>query len=193
MIDLSKYKIILASNSPRRAELLAGLDIKFKKEVREVDETFPDNLESHLVAEHIAYLKAKAFDDLDDDTIVIFSDTVVVVDGKVLGKPKDQLEAKEMLESLSDGKHQVYSAVVIKKGNKTYSFTDKADVYFNAISEEEIDYYVESRKPFDKAGAYGIQEWIGMAFIQKINGSYFTVMGLPTAQLYSELKKIITL
>ncbi|OHX65647.1 Maf family protein [Flammeovirga pacifica] len=191
MIETKDYNIILASKSPRRAELLNGLDIEFSIEVREVDEKYPSNLSPEKVAEHIAHLKASAFDDIDNQTIVIFSDTVVVVNDLVLEKPKDKKEALEMLSALSNGISYVYTAVVIKKGDQTISFTDKAEVHFNEISHNEMEYYIDNKKPFDKAGAYGIQEWIGMAFIEKINGSYFTVMGLPTAKLYKTLKNII--
>ncbi|WP_281614235.1 Maf family nucleotide pyrophosphatase [Flammeovirga sp. SubArs3] len=191
MIQLKGYEVVLASKSPRRAELLKGLDIDFKVEVREVDESYPSDIETEKVAEYIAGLKAAAFEDLSSKQLVIFSDTVVVVNNKVLGKPKSREEAFEMIQLLSNNVHHVYSAVYIKTEDKEVSFTDVAEVHFNSISLEEMEYYVDHKKPFDKAGAYGIQEWIGMAFIKKINGSYFTVMGLPTEKLYSTLKEII--
>ncbi|MBD0401331.1 Maf family nucleotide pyrophosphatase [Flammeovirga sp. EKP202] len=191
MIDLKGKKIILASKSPRRASLLSEMDIPFEVKVREVDESYPDTLPPEEVAEYIAKQKAKAFDDLKENEIAIFSDTVVVNQSDVLGKPKDFEEAKAMLQGLSGNSHTVYSAVCIKTSTQEVSFTDRTLVTFLPMSEEVLNYYINEKQPFDKAGAYGIQEWIGMTMIQKIEGSYFTVMGLPTAILYQKLNQII--
>ncbi|WP_044200704.1 Maf family nucleotide pyrophosphatase [Flammeovirga sp. OC4] len=191
MIDLKGKKIILASKSPRRASLLSDMDIPFEIKVREVDESYPDTLPPEEVAEYIAKQKAKAFDDLKENEIAIFSDTVVVNQSDVLGKPKDFEEAKTMLQGLSGNSHTVYSAVCIKTSTQEVSFTDRTLVTFLPMSEEVLNYYINEKQPFDKAGAYGIQEWIGMTMIQKIEGSYFTVMGLPTAILYQKLNQIL--
>ncbi|NME72132.1 Maf family nucleotide pyrophosphatase [Flammeovirga aprica] len=191
MIDLKGKKIILASKSPRRASLLTDMDIPFEVKVREVDESYPASLPPNEVAEYIANQKAKAFDDLEKDEIAIFSDTVVVNQNDVLGKPKDFEEAKAMLQGLSGKSHTVYSAVCIKTSSKVISFTDQTLVTFMPMSDEVLEYYINEKKPFDKAGAYGIQEWIGMTMIEKIEGSYFTVMGLPTAILYQKLIQIL--
>lgn len=191
MINLKGKKIILASKSPRRAELLKELDIPFNIKVREVDESYPRNLSPDKVAEYIAHQKAKAFDDIAENEIVLFSDTIVVNDGQVLGKPKDHTEAYEMLSGFSGKRHEVYSAVIIKTKDKLISFTDVTSVFFHTMSDEVINYYIDKKQPFDKAGAYGIQEWIGMTMIEKIEGSYFTVMGLPTAILFQKLIEIL--
>ncbi|KXX67307.1 Maf family nucleotide pyrophosphatase [Flammeovirga sp. SJP92] len=191
MIDLKGKKIILASKSPRRASLLKDMDIPFEIKVREVDESYPESLPSQEVAEYIANQKAVAFDDLNENEIAIFSDTVVVNQKDVLGKPKDFDEAKAMLQGLSGKSHTVYSAVCIKTHSKVISFTDETLVTFLPMSDEVLNYYIDEKKPFDKAGAYGIQEWIGMTMIEKIEGSYFTVMGLPTAILYQKLNQIL--
>ncbi|MBB6460827.1 Maf family protein [Flammeovirga kamogawensis] len=191
MIDLKGQQLILASKSPRRAELLSGLDFDFTVEVREVDESYPSDLPACEVAEHIANCKADAFSDLSENKIVIFSDTVVVVENEVLGKPNDENEAIEMLNKLSGKTHKVYSAVCIQTQEERISFTDSTEVTFLSMNDTTINYYIKEKKPFDKAGSYGIQEWIGMAMIEKINGSYFTVMGLPTAKLFKELTELL--
>ncbi|AZQ61834.1 septum formation protein Maf [Flammeovirga pectinis] len=191
MIDLKGQQLILASKSPRRAELLSGLDLDFSIEVREVDESYPSDLVADKVAEHIANCKADAFSNLEENKIVIFSDTVVVVDNEVLGKPKDANEAVEMLRKLSGKTHKVYSAVCIQTQESRISFTDSTEVTFLPLNDTVINYYIKEKKPFDKAGSYGIQEWIGMSMIDKINGSYFTVMGLPTAKIFKELTELL--
>ena len=183
--------IILASQSPRRKQLLDLLDIKFTVEIRMVDEVFPDNLEITEVAEYLAKLKASVFTNITDEQLVVTADTVVVLDKHILGKPKSKSEAKNMLQSLSNRSHQVITGVCIKSSNKSISFSNKTKVYFKELSNSEIDYYIENYKPFDKAGSYGIQEWIGAIGITKIEGSYFNVVGLPIQELNKKLRQLL--
>jgi septum formation protein len=180
-------RITLASQSPRRRELLALLDYDFTIEVREIEEIFPDDLEANEVAEYLAKLKASAFSDINENQIIITADTVVLLDDEILGKPKDKAEAKRMLTSLSNRSHVVVSGVCIKSKYKTSSFSSKTKVFFKELKNSEIDYYINTYKPFDKAGSYGIQEWIGAIGITKIEGSYFNVVGLPIHQLNDQL------
>ena len=175
--------IILASQSPRRKELLALLDLEFTVEVHEVDEVFPDDIDATEVAEYLAKLKATAFTNITDEQLIITADTVVVLDNKILGKPKNKAEATQMLQSLSNRSHRVITGVCIKTCDKTISFSNTTKVYFKELTASEIDYYIENYKPFDKAGSYGIQEWIGAIGITKIEGSYFNVVGLPIQEL----------
>ncbi len=185
------YKIILASQSSRRKQLLSLLDIDFSVEVRSVPEVYPQSIASQDVAEYIAKLKANAFNDIENDKIVITADTVVCIDGKVLGKPKNASNAKEMLRMLSNKSHKVITGVCIKTKQQEVSFSDTTTVYFKSLSDTEINYYISRYKPYDKAGSYGIQEWIGAIGIIKIVGSYYNVVGLPTEKLSTELSKII--
>ena len=182
--------IILASQSPRRKELLALLDLEFTVEVREVDEMFPENLEVGEVAEYLAKLKASAFTDITDEQLIITADTFVVLDNQILGKPKNKAEATSMLQSLSNRSHQVITGVCIQSSDKTISFSNTTKVYFKELTASEIDYYIENYQPFDKAGSYGIQEWIGAIGITKIEGSYFNVVGLPIQELNERLVDI---
>lgn len=186
---MTKFSIILASQSPRRKELLELLDLDFCIEVRELDELFPDTIKADEVAEYLAKLKASAFDDLTQEQLIITADTVVCVDDKILGKPKDAAEAKTMLQTLSNRSHKVITGVCLKTATEQISFSDTSKVFFKALSEAEIDYYIENYKPFDKAGSYGIQEWIGAIGITKIEGSYFNVVGLPVQKLALHLAK----
>jgi len=183
--------IILASQSPRRKELLTLLDLEFTVEVRAVDEIFPDNLEVTVVAEYLAKLKASVFTDIKNDQLIITADTVVVLDEQILGKPKSKAEATTMLQSLSGRSHKVITGVCIKTSDKTNSFSNTTKVYFKELTTSEIDYYIENYKPFDKAGSYGIQEWIGAIGITKIEGSYFNVVGLPIQELNKRLKPLL--
>lgn len=183
-------KIILASQSPRRKELLGLLDLKFTVEVREIDEVYPESIEAKDVAEYLAKLKSKAFIDLNEDELVITADTVVIIDEQILGKPKNKIEASQMLQSLSNRSHKVMTGVCIKSKDKTLSFSDTTDVFFKELSSSEIEYYIENYQPFDKAGSYGIQEWIGAVGITKIEGSYFNVVGLPIQKLSRYLSEI---
>ena len=179
--------IILASKSPRRKELLELLDLNFTVEVPEVDEVFPESLDVTKVAEYLANLKADAFTNIPTDTVVITADTVVILDEQILGKPKNKTEATKMLHSLSNRSHKVMTGVCIKSKDKTVSFSNTTKVFFKELSFSEIEHYIENYKPFDKAGSYGIQEWIGAIGITKIEGSYFNVVGLPIHELNKQL------
>ena len=179
--------IILASKSPRRKELLELLDLNFTVEVPEVDEVFPESLDVTKVAEYLANLKADAFTNIPTDTVVITADTVVILDEQILGKPKDKAEAVNMLKSLSNRCHKVITGVCIKSKDKTVSFSNTTKVFFKELTSSEIEHYIENYKPFDKAGSYGIQEWIGAIGITKIEGSYFNVVGLPIHELNKQL------
>ena len=188
-INQNNMKLYLGSQSPRRRELLGSLGFDFEVINIECDEIYPENLPASDVVAFLSELKAKAFRSLEKSEILLTADTVVVFENKILGKPKSSEEAKEMLKTLSGKTHQVYTAVSIKTHDKILTQTDVADVSFLYISEEEIDFYIDKFQPMDKAGSYGIQEWLGMAKINKINGNFYTIMGLPTAVVYSLLKK----
>ena len=179
--SMMKYKIILASNSPRRKELLAGLDVQFEvRIIPGIDESYPDTLPTMEIAEYIAQKKAKAYrETMADDELIITADTIVVLDDKVLGKPKDAEEARCMLHALSGKTHQVVTGVVLTTKELQKHFSVVSNVTFKTLSDNEIDYYVDTYKPMDKAGAYGIQEWIGYVGVTRLEGSYFNVMGLP--------------
>ena len=186
---LKGKKVILASASPRRKELLIGLDIPFMIQTKEVDEIYPTELQAGAITEFLAELKAAAFKDLDADTILITADTIVWLDNKALLKPKDREDAIKIISQLSDNKHEVYTSVCLKSKNKMKVITDVTEVSFEKLSQEEISYYVDKYKPYDKAGGYGAQDWIGYMGIKKLKGSYFNVMGLPVHTVYSELMK----
>lgn len=187
MIDIGK-KIILASKSPRRKELMEGLGIAFEQRTKETEESFPDSLPSEEVAGYLSEKKAKAFlGELENSELIISSDTIVVIDGQILGKPKDDEDAKKMLQKLSGKMHQVYTAVTLMDDIKIQTLTDMTKVYMKELSDVEIDHYINQYRPFDKAGAYGIQEWIGFIAVEKIEGSYFTVMGFPIHLVYKLL------
>lgn len=182
-------KIILSSNSPRRRELLAGLGVDFEvKVIKGVDESYPATLPSEDVAEYIAREKAAAYE-VAADELVITADTVVVVGDDILGKPHDAAEARKMLREISGCTHRVVTGVCMKTLKETHSFSVVTGVTFKTLSDEEIDYYVERYKPFDKAGAYGIQEWIGYIGVTGLEGSYYNVMGFPVQRVYEELTK----
>lgn len=183
-------KIILASNSPRRRELLAGLDLDFEvKVIKGIDESYPETMAPEKVAQYIAAKKADAYvPTIHEDDLVITADTVVIVDNDILGKPHDESEAKAMLRRISGRSHQVVTGVCLVTKDKRREFSVSTDVTFRSLSESEIDYYVSHYRPFDKAGAYGIQEWIGYVGVTGLNGSYFNVMGLPVQRIYSELQ-----
>lgn len=189
--NLKNKKIILASKSPRRKELLEGLHINFEIKVSDVEENFPSHLKNEEIAVYLAEKKANAMSlELDNDTVIIAADTLVFLGDKILEKPKDEKSAFEMLSFLSGKKHQVISGVCVLTKNKSESFYDITDVYFKELTQKEINFYIQKYKPFDKAGSYGIQEWIGFIGIEKINGSYFNVMGLPLFKLQNVLEKI---
>lgn len=185
------YHIILASNSPRRKELLAGIDLPFEVRVLDgIDESYPDDLPTKEIAGYISKKKATAYrETMADDELIITADTIVVLGNEVMGKPKDANEAKKMLHELSGKTHQVITGVCITTKERQSNFSVETDVTFKKLSDQEIDYYVEHYQPFDKAGAYGIQEWIGHIGVTDLNGSYFNVMGLPVQRIYEELRK----
>ena len=181
--------LILSSNSPRRKELLAGLDIPFEvRVIEDIDESYPDTLPTGEIAEYIAQKKAAAYE-VGNDEVLITADTIVVLDDQILGKPADAEEAKQMLRSLSGKTHHVITGVCLKSRDQQHHFSVISEVTFKTLAEDEISYYVENYKPFDKAGAYGIQEWIGYIGVTGLSGSYFNVMGLPVQRIYEELKK----
>jgi len=193
MLDnIRKYRVILASNSPRRKELLAGLGIDFTvRTLQGIDESYPEDLKGEEIPKYISGQKAKAYkESMADDELIITADTIVYVDGEVLGKPTDVTDAQRMFHLMSGRKHEVITGVSIVTKEKTVQFATTTNVTFDTLTDEEIDYYIEMYKPFDKAGAYGIQEWIGYIGISGIEGSYFNVVGLPVQRLYKELKKL---
>ncbi len=184
----SNKKIILGSKSPRRQELLAGIGIEFTIRTKNTDESFPADLNPLDVPIYIAKNKANALiEDLSEDEIIICADTVVIVDNIILGKPNDEKDAIEMLQRLSGKAHSVTTGVVIASNLKTITFSTTTEVTFKDLSDEEILYYVSNYKPFDKAGSYGIQEWIGFIGVTSIKGSYFNVVGLPIHEVYQHL------
>lgn len=183
-------KILLASQSPRRKELLSSLGFDFEVVKIDCEEILPDHIKIENAASYLSELKANAFRNLEKDEVLITADTVVAIDDQILGKPLDEEDSKQMLKKLSGKTHQVFTGITIKTISKTFTETDVADVEFEHISDDEIDFYIKNYKPFDKAGSYGIQEWLGMAKIKKINGSFYTIMGLPTHLVYKILNKI---
>ena len=188
--NLNKYHIILASKSPRRQELLHGMGVDFTIMTKETDESFPPEMSLDEVPKYLSLQKSLAFADeeLPADYLLITSDTVVICEGEILGKPKDREDAARMLQLLSGKTHHVVTGVTVRSAEKTESFAVRSNVTFAQLDEEEIDYYIEHCKPFDKAGAYGIQEWIGYVGISGLEGSFYNVMGLPTRRLYQCLK-----
>ena len=192
MLDLKGYKLVLASQSPRRRELLKGLDVEFSTCSVDADESFPADLKGADAVQYICKAKADAYrPQLNDNTIAITADTVVILNDKIIGKPKSYEEAFSMIRSLSGRVHEVITAVCIFSKEKCAEFYSSTEVHFSDITDEEIEYYIDKYKPFDKAGSYGVQEWIGYIGIEKIVGSYFNVMGLPVKRLYDELKEFI--
>ena len=193
MLDhlINDWDIVLASGSPRRLELLSGLLTKFRQEVRAVDEVYPRDMKRHQITNYLAQLKADAFDDIKPKQLVITSDTIVWHRDKALEKPADHQEAFNMINSLSDDVHTVYTSVCFKNIDQQITVYDETKVWFEKLTKEEINYYIETFKPFDKAGAYGVQDWLGYAGIRRLEGSYFTVMGLPTHLVYRNLKQIL--
>jgi len=184
------YKIILASNSPRRKELLRGLDIDFEvRIIPDIDESYPPETLPEDIPAFIARKKADAYKtSIKENELIITADTVVVLDRDILEKPDDKNDAVKMIKRLSGRKHQVITAVVLTTAEKSKEFSVMSTVDFSELTDEEIEYYVEKYKPFDKAGAYGIQEWIGYIGVKGIEGSFYNVMGLPVQRLYRELK-----
>ena len=190
MLDnLKKYNIILASNSPRRKELLSGLGINYEvKVINGIDESYPQNLKGSEIPEFISRIKAESYlPFMKENDLIITADTIVYANEKVLGKPKDHEDAVKMLKTLSGHTHQVMTGVSITTRKFQKSFVSTSEVTFDTLTDEEINFYINNYKPYDKAGAYGIQEWIGFIGVSRINGSYFNVMGLPVQRLYKEL------
>ena len=188
--NLKKYNIVLASKSPRRQELMKGIGLEFSVITKDVDESYPSNMSVYDVAPFLSLKKAKAFNDgeLPENYMVITADTVVIVDDMILGKPKDEADARGMLGRISGKKHSVITGVTVRTSDKVKTFSVVSKVSFETLDQEEIDYYVNNFRPYDKAGAYGIQEWIGYIGVNHVEGSYFNVMGLPTQKLYKMLK-----
>ena len=190
---LQKYNVVLASNSPRRRELLADLGIDFQvRTIKGIDESYPADLPVMEIAEYISRKKAQAYKaEMAPDELIITADTVVILGDEVLGKPADAADAQRMLRELSGKTHKVVTGVTIVTANATASFSAVTDVEFAELSDEDIAYYVERYSPLDKAGAYGIQEWIGCMGVRHINGSFYNVMGLPLHRLYTELDTLL--
>ena len=186
---IKKYDVVLASSSPRRRHLLKEMGVDFHVEKRKVKEEFPDHFSPTEAAIDLSELKSRVFsnNELKNNTLIISADTIVTVNGEILGKPANYQEAFEMLKKLSGTSHDVITGMTLRIKDRFHSFSSTTKVYFKTLSQDEINYYIDNYKPFDKAGAYGIQEWIGHAAIYKIEGSYFNVMGLPTDRLYDEL------
>lgn len=189
---LQNYNIILASGSPRRQQFFQDLNLNFEIRLKDVEEIYPEELKAGAITDFLAELKAEAFDnELSDNDILITSDTLVWHENKALGKPKDYDDAFRMIQSLSGKTHEVITSVCIKTNSKKDIFHEVTQVTFNQLSDEEIAYYLDNYKPFDKAGAYGIQEWIGLVAIANINGSYANVVGLPVDKVYQHLKSFV--
>lgn len=192
-MDLSNYDIILASGSPRRSELLKSLDIPFRIQLKPVKEDYPDSLNPEEVPEFLARKKASVYELDQDHQVLITADTLVLFKNEVLTKPINEEDARNILKKLSGNTHTVITGVCIRYSDQTSSFSDHSQVRFTSLLDSEIEYYIQNYKPFDKAGAYGIQEWIGSVAIESIQGSYNNVMGLPTSKLYKTLKSLLCL
>ena len=190
---LGRYNVILASNSPRRQELLRRLDLRFETRIaKDIDESYPDDLPKEEVPVYIAEKKANFFaDKLLRNDILITADTIVLLDDVIFGKPKNRDEAKMMLQQLSDKTHKVITGVCVCTAQTRKLFSETTEVRFSHLSDEEIDYYLDLYRPYDKAGSYGVQEWIGFAAVEYIKGSFFNVMGLPVNRLYRELELLL--
>ena len=187
---LKPYNVILASGSPRRQQFFKDLDIDFSIQVKEIEEIYPKELKNVEITDYLAKLKSNAFTDLKEKDVLITSDTIVWLEGKALGKPKNAEDAFKMLRALSGKKHEVITSISIKSTSFHEIINDTTVVTFKELSNDEINYYIKNFKPFDKAGAYGIQEWIGYIGIENIEGSYFNVVGLPVHKLYKVLMEL---
>lgn len=189
---LNAFNIILASRSPRRQQLLRELGLKFDVVIKDYEETFPEGLNGEEIARYVAFKKAASFEnEISDNEIVIAADTIVWCNNKVLGKPVNQEDAFAILKEISGNTHEVITGVSLRSKSKELTFSDSTKVTFETFTDEEIYYYIDKFKPFDKAGAYGIQEWIGILACSHIDGSYFNVVGLPVQRLYKELQRFI--
>ena len=191
--ELKKRKIILASQSPRRRELLAGMGVEFEVMKTDVEETYDPSWSPEEIVMHLSKLKLSPIDmsQYAPDTIFITCDTIVVVNGQIIGKPKDEEDAKRMLRMLSGNTHTVYSGLTVATPQKQLTNYRSTDVIFETLSDEMIQYYIDTYKPFDKAGSYGVQEWIGRVGIREVRGSFYNVMGLPTRLLWQMLEQIV--
>ena len=190
---IKSKKIILASASPRRKELMEGLGFDFIIDTRNTfEEVIPEGFDVNQAPEYLARGKSHGFHrELDENEVIITADTMVLCNGKILGKPIDRADAMKMLKMLQNNRHTVITGVCIRDAQHEVSFSATTEVYFNALSDEELEYYLHNYKPYDKAGAYGVQEWIGYVGINRIEGSYYNVMGLPVQRLYTELEKFL--
>ena len=190
---LKKHRLILASQSPRRRQLLSDCGLEYELAERyEVEELFPATMEADEVPVYLSRLKSEGYPaELAENDILLTADTVVIVDRQILGKPADEAEAHAMLRTLSGRAHRVTTGVTLRSKDRTESFAVQSDVYFRALTDEEIDYYVERYRPMDKAGSYGIQEWIGYVGIERIDGSFYNVMGLPVQRVYAALAEFV--
>ncbi len=184
-----KYQILLGSASPRRQKLLQQMDWNFKTVSIKADESYPDILPASEVPEYLAIKKSLAYEKLKKNELLITADTIVVLNGQILEKPKNKTAAKKMLQALSGTKHEVITGVCLRTKKDILTFADVSEVYFKKLKNKDIKYYIDRYKPFDKAGAYGIQEWIGLIGIKKIKGSYYNIMGLPTAKLIDYIQQ----
>lgn len=193
-MQITDYNIILASGSPRRKELLAGLGLTFEVRLLDgIDESYPAGHSGQEIAQYISRQKAKAYQaTMQPSELIITADTIVYLDGQVLGKPRDEEDAHRMLRQLSGKTHEVITGVTLLTASQMHTFSSTSHVTFAQLSDEEIDYYVTHYHPTDKAGAYGIQEWIGFVGVERIEGSYFNVMGLPVQRLYKELRSLVS-
>ncbi len=191
MLSIKNYKLILASASPRRQQLMKDAGFTFEVWLKNVEEKYPQELHWENVPEYLSKVKASAFrEELKADEVLITADTVVCIHDRILGKPADRKEAISMLQELSGNRHLVVTGVSVTTRTEQLSFSSRTDVFFKRLSNEEIEFYVDTYKPFDKAGAYGIQEWIGYIGIERIEGSFYNVMGLPIQKLYETLRKL---
>lgn len=189
MDHLRNRHLILGSKSPRRNELMKGMGLPFSVKTKEVDEDFPKEMDTLLVAQYLAQKKAQAFQqDLGERDLIITADTIVIINGEILNKPKNKEEALVMLQQLSGNIHQVITGVCLMDISKRVGFDDRTEVHFKNLEKEELVAYIEKFKPYDKAGAYGVQEWIGYVAVYKMVGSFYNVMGLPVHRIYEELK-----
>lgn len=187
---LKNHKVILASGSPRRQDFFKKLDLDFVIDVREIEEVYPDHLQGSDITDFLAQLKASAFDKLSEKDILVTSDTIVWKDKLAIGKPKNEEDAKKMLQNLSGAMHEVFTSVSFTGKNFQETVNDTTKVWFKELTDDEIDYYLTNYKPFDKAGSYGIQDWLGYIAIDRLEGSFFNVMGLPTRLVYKTLMEI---
>lgn len=189
---LKNYTLILASGSPRRQQFFKDLDLDFEIRLKDVEEVYPQNLKRNEITDFLALLKSNAFDgELSDNDILVTSDTIVWHNEKAVGKPKDEDDAFQILKSLSDTTHEVITSVCFKTNKETALINEVSKVTFNHLSDEVINYYIKNHMPFDKAGAYGIQEWIGFVGVSKIEGSYSNIMGMPVDKVFSYFNNLI--